>query len=440
MLSTFIKNTEDKTLTVGVIGLGYVGLPLVLSYAAKGYYVTGFDVDLKKISALEAGESYIKHIDSGPIAEYVADGRIKATSDFEKISEVDAVIICVPTPLSAHREPDLSYIEATLDAIAPYLKSGQLVSLESTTYPGTTLEVVKPRIESGGLEVGKSIFLVFSPEREDPGNENFAGPVIPKVLGGVSEECLQRGLALYGAIYAELVPVSSPSVAEFTKLLENIYRAVNIGLVNEMKIVASAMGVDIWEVIDAAKTKPFGFTAFYPGPGLGGHCIPIDPFYLTWKAREYGLHTRFIELAGEINRSIPEYVIEQTTGALNKLKKPVNGSRVLLIGLAYKSNVDDMRESPTFELMDLLKERGALVNYHDPHIAKIMPTREHAEWTGLESVEWNQENISAQDCVIIATKHDACDFNQLAQWAPCIVDTRNAMEGIETSEGQVVKA
>ena len=440
MLSTFIKNTEEKTLTVGVIGLGYVGLPLVLSYAAKGYYVTGFDVDLKKISALEAGESYIKHIDSGPIAEYVADGRIKATSDFEKISEVDAVIICVPTPLSAHREPDLSYIEATLDAIVPYLKSGQLVSLESTTYPGTTLEVVKPRIESGGLEVGKSIFLVFSPEREDPGNESFAGPVIPKVLGGVSEECLQRGLALYGAIYAEVVPVSSPSVAEFTKLLENIYRAVNIGLVNEMKIVASAMGVDIWEVIDAAKTKPFGFTAFYPGPGLGGHCIPIDPFYLTWKAREYGLHTRFIELAGEINRSIPEYVIEQTAGALNKLKKPVNGSRVLLIGLAYKSNVDDMRESPTFELMDLLKDRGALVSYHDPHIAKIMPTREHAEWTGLESVEWNQENISSQDCVIIATKHDACDFNQLAQWAPCIVDTRNAMEGIETAEGQVKKA
>ena len=440
MLTTFIKNTEDKTLTVGVIGLGYVGLPLVLSYAAKGYYVTGFDVDLKKISALEAGESYIKHIDSGPIAEYVADGRMKATSDFEKISEVDAVIICVPTPLSAHREPDLSYIEATLGAIVPYLKSGQLVSLESTTYPGTTLEVVKPRIESGGLEVGKSIFLVFSPEREDPGNENFAGPVIPKVLGGVSEECLQRGLALYGAIYAKVVPVSSPSVAEFTKLLENIYRAVNIGLVNEMKIVASAMGVDIWEVIEAAKTKPFGFTAFYPGPGLGGHCIPIDPFYLTWKAREYGLHTRFIELAGEINRSIPEYVIERTAGALNNLKKPVNGSRVLLIGLAYKSNVDDMRESPTFELMDLLKERGALVSYHDPHIAKIMPTREHAAWTGIESVEWNQENISSQDCVIIATKHDACDFNQLAQWAPCIVDTRNAMEGIETSEGQVIKA
>lgn len=440
MLSSFIKNTDDKTLTVGVIGLGYVGLPLVLSYAAKGYYVTGFDVDLKKISALEAGESYIKHIDSGPIAEYVADGRIKATSDFEKISEVDAIIICVPTPLSAHREPDLSYIEATLDAIVPYLKSGQLVSLESTTYPGTTLEVVKPRIESGGLEVGKSIFLVFSPEREDPGNENFAGPIIPKVLGGVSEECLKRGLALYGAIYAEVVPVSSPSVAEFTKLLENIYRAVNIGLVNEMKIVASAMGVDIWEVIEAAKTKPFGFTAFYPGPGLGGHCIPIDPFYLTWKAREYGLHTRFIELAGEINRSIPEYVIEQTTGALNKLKKPVNGSRVLLIGLAYKSNVDDMRESPTFELMDLLKERGALVSYHDPHIAKIMLTREHEDWTGLESVEWNQENISSQDCVIIATKHDACDFNQLAQWAPCIVDTRNAMEGIETSVGQVIKA
>ena len=260
------------------------------------------------------------------------------------------------------------------------------------------------------------------------------------VVALVDEGCLERGLVLYGAIYAKVVPVSSPSVAEFTKLLENIYRAVNIGLVNEMKIVASAMGVDIWEVIDAAKTKPFGFTAFYPGPGLGGHCIPIDPFYLTWKAREYGLHTRFIELAGEINRSIPEYVIERTAGALNALKKPVNGSRVLLIGLAYKANVDDMRESPTFELMDLLKERGALVSYHDPHIGRIMPTREHAEWTGLESVAWNQESISSNDCVIVATKHDACDFNQLAQWASCIVDTRNAMEGIETANGQVIKA
>ena len=440
MPSSFIKKTEDKTLTVGVIGLGYVGLPLVLSYAARGYHVIGFDVDLTKIEALQAGQSYIKHIDSAPIAEYVTDGRFKATSDFERIGEVDAVIICVPTPLSAHREPDLSYIEATLEAMVPFLKPGQLVSLESTTYPGTTLEVVKPRIESGGLEVGESISLVFSPEREDPGNENFAGPVIPKVIGGVTQGCLERGLALYGAIYAKVVPVSSPSVAEFTKLLENIYRAVNIGLVNEMKIVASAMGVDIWEVIDAAKTKPFGFTAFYPGPGLGGHCIPIDPFYLTWKAREYGLHTRFIELAGEINRSIPEYVVERTAGALNVLKKPVNGSRVLLIGLAYKANVDDMRESPTFESMDLLKERGALVSYHDPHIAKIMPTREHAEWTGLESVTWDQENISSYDCVIVATKHDACDFKQLAKWAPCIVDTRNAMEGIETAGGQVIKA
>ena len=440
MSSSFTQKTEDKALTVGVIGLGYVGLPLVLNYAAKGYQVIGFDVDLAKIEALSAGQSYIKHIDSAPIAEYAGDGRLKATNNFKRIGEVDAVIICVPTPLSAHREPDLSYIEATLDAIAPHLKSGQLVSLESTTYPGTTLEVVKPRIESGGLEVGESIFLVFSPEREDPGNESFAGPVIPKVLGGVTEGCLERGLALYGAIYAKVVPVSSPSVAEFTKLLENIYRAVNIGLINEMKIVATAMGVDIWEVIAAAKTKPFGFTAFYPGPGLGGHCIPIDPFYLTWKAREYGLHTRFIELAGEINRSIPEYVIERATAALNAHKKPVNGSRVLLIGLAYKANVDDMRESPTFELMDLLKGRGALVSYHDPHIAKIMPTREHDEWMGLESVEWNQENISSFDCVIIATRHDACNFRQLAQWSPCIVDTRNAMDGIDTSEGQVVKA
>ena len=436
----FVEKTENKALVVGVIGLGYVGLPLVLSYAEQGYQVIGFDVDHSKIDSLKAGKSYIKHIESEPIARYFEAGFLQPTDDFSRVGEVDAIVICVPTPLSVHWEPDLSYIEATLEAIVPHLREGQLVSLESTTYPGTTLEVVKPRVESGGLKVGESVYLVFSPEREDPGNEKFAGPTIPKVLGGVTPGCLERGLALYGAIYANVVPVSSPSVAEFTKLLENIYRAVNIGLVNEMKIVATAMGVDIWEVIEAAKTKPFGFTAFYPGPGLGGHCIPIDPFYLTWKAREYGLHTRFIELAGEINRSIPEYVVRRTAEALNDRKKPLNGSRILLIGLAYKSDVDDMRESPTFELFDLLKARGAEVAYYDPHIPRITPTREHADWTGMESVKWDESTVSSFDCAIIATKHDACDFAQLAKWSDCIVDTRNAMVGIETQEGQVTKA
>ena len=327
-----------------------------------------------------------------------------------------------------------------MDAILPGLKEGQLICLESTTYPGTTDEEILPRLVERGLTPGENFSLVFSPEREDPGNEKFAGPTIPKVLGGVTPSCLADGKALYEAIYAEVVPVSSTKVAEFTKLLENIFRAVNIGLVNEMKVVAQAMDVDIWEVIEAASSKPFGFTPFYPGPGLGGHCIPIDPFYLTWKAREFGIHTRFIELAGEINRSMPQYVVDRITERLNTEGKAVRGSKILLMGLAYKSDVDDMRESPTFELLDLLKEKGAELSYFDPHIPKITPTREHAAWTGYESVAWSENEISSFDLVVITTAHKAYDLDSLIKWAPTVIDTRNALDGMAVNPGQVTKA
>ena len=406
MGSDITKRIEENSYTVGVIGLGYVGIPLSLGFADKGIRVIGFDIDEGKITSLSEGKSYLEHIPSENIAKHVTEGSFQSTSDFKKISGVDAIILCVPTPLNAHLEPDLSYVESTLKQIVPYLKNGQIISLESTTYPGTTTEIVQPIIESNGLVVGESLSLVYSPEREDPGNESFSSTSIPKILGGVTEKCLEEGYALYSSVFSDVIKVSSTAVAEFTKLLENIYRSVNIGLVNEMKIIASKMGIDIWEVINAAKTKPFGFKAFYPGPGLGGHCIPIDPFYLTWKAKEYGVNTKFIELAGEINRSMPEHVINLTVQALNKKMKSINGSKILIIGLAYKANVDDMRESPAFYLMDSLKSEGAELSYHDPHIPKIPTTRKHKEWTGLESVSWEEETISQFDCVIIATAHD----------------------------------
>ena len=382
------ERISDKNIRVGIVGLGYVGIPLSLGFANQEIKVIGFDVDQNKIELISKGESYIKHIPSSSISKTVSNGCFVATSNFGKISEVDCIILCVPTPLNSYLEPDLSYVESTLKSIAPYLRKGQVVSLESTTYPGTTTEVVQPILESSGLKVGEDISLVYSPEREDPGNESFASVDIPKVLGGVTEECLDLGSAIYSLVFPKVVKVSSTAVAEFTKLLENIYRSVNIGLVNEMKVVATKMGVDIWEVIEAAKTKPFGFKAFYPGPGLGGHCIPIDPFYLTWKAKEYGVNTKFIELAGEINRGMPQFVIDATAHALNQRKKPVNGSKILIIGLAYKANVDDMRESPSFYLMDSLDEAGAKVDYYDPHISKISVTREHSNWAGRESVQW----------------------------------------------------
>jgi len=415
---------------VGIVGLGYVGLPLALAFAKAGRRVIGFDIDPAKPAAIHSGTSYIRTIPSADVAAATATGRLDATTDFSRVAETSAVILCVPTPLDRHLEPDLSYVRSTLDAVCPHLTPGHVVSLESTTYPGTTEEEVVPRLRARGLEPGRDVFVVYSPEREDPGNASFTTARIPKVVGGLTPACLAAGVALYQAAFETLVPVSSCKVAELTKLLENIYRAVNIGLVNEMKVVATAMGIDIWEVIRAAATKPFGFTPFYPGPGLGGHCIPIDPFYLTWKAREVGVTTRFIELAGQVNRSMPEYVVHRTMLALNERGKAVKGSRILLVGLAYKPNVDDKRESPTFELMDRFADLGADVAYHDPYIPEIGPTREHARWQGLASVPWSRADVAACDAVVIATNHRVLDLAALADWAELVIDTRDAMRGI----------
>ncbi len=430
----------DRSAAVGVVGLGYVGLPLLLAYAKAGFRAVGIDIDAAKPEALLAGRSYIKHIPGEQVAEALASGLLEATTDFGVVSTLDAIILCVPTPLDEHFEPDLSYVVKTVEAVVPHLKAGQVLSLESTTYPGTTDEEVVTRVEKAGFKVGTEVHVVYSPEREDPGNPKYSATNIPKVVGGVTPECLAAGVALYESAFEQVVPVSSCKVAELTKLLENIYRAVNIGLVNELKIAADRMGIDIWEVIRAASTKPFGFTPFYPGPGLGGHCIPIDPFYLTWKAREYGVHTRFIELAGEINRGMPDYVIHRTMEALNSRGKPVKGSKVLLLGLAYKANVDDMRESPTFALLDGFKRLGAEVAFYDPHVPVVGPTREHMNWAGAQSVEWDEATIRAQDCIVISTHHAAFDLSQLAAWSDLIIDTRNAMATTATRAEQVVKA
>jgi len=426
---------------IAIIGLGYVGLPLSLQFARSGVEVLGLDIDPVKVESLNQGRSYIKHIDSAVIARHASSGQFVASTDFSRVKEVGAVLICVPTPLNKNREPDISYILDTGRAIAPHLKPGTLVVLESTTYPGTTDEDLRAVLESGSaLKAGTGFHLAFSPEREDPGNAQSQVENIPKVVGGYTPACLERAQALYGRAIKTLVPVSSCRAAEATKLLENIFRSVNIALVNELKVVYSAMGIDIWEVIRAAKTKPFGFMAFYPGPGLGGHCIPIDPFYLTWKAREYGQNTRFIELAGEVNTAMPEYVVNRVAEALNARRLPVNGSRILILGLAYKPDVDDERESPSYTLMELLKSRGAEVAYHDPHVPVIRPTREHAHWAGARSVDWNRETLRAFDAVVIATQHQAVNYQELADWVPCIVDTRNAMSGVTTQAGQVWKA
>lgn len=437
-----LEKIESGSAVVGVVGLGYVGLPLVLGFVERGFRVIGLDIDEKKVGAVMAGQSYIEHIPGESIGAAISSGKLEATTDFAEAERADALIICVPTPLDEHNEPDLSFVIGTVESLVPYLRPGQVVSLESTTYPGTTEEELRPRIESRGLAVGEDLFLVYSPEREDPGNPDFSATRIPKVVGGTTEHCAQVGRALYQSVISEVVLVRSTQVAEFAKLLENIYRAVNIGLVNELKVAAEQMGIDIWEVIEAAATKPFGFKAFYPGPGLGGHCIPIDPFYLTWKAREYGVHTRFIELAGEINNSMPRWVVQRTMEALNERSKSVKGSRVLLMGLAYKENVDDMRESPTFDLMDELADLGAEVSYHDPHIPEIIPTREHARWTGARSVAWAPEAIAAFDCVLIATNHQVFNLPELLESADLVVDTRNAIAkaGLVPREGQVVKA
>jgi UDP-N-acetyl-D-glucosamine dehydrogenase len=426
---------------IAIVGLGYVGLPLALQFTRSGVEVLGLDIDPAKVEALNQGKSYIKHIESSAIAEALKRSSFAASADFARIRETEAVIICVPTPLSKNREPDISYIIETGSSIAPHLQKGMLVVLESTTYPGTTDEDLRAVLERGsGMKAGTDFHLAFSPEREDPGNAQSKVEIIPKVVGGYSPACLERAKALYARAIKTIIPVSSCRVAEATKLLENIFRSVNIALVNELKLVYSAMGIDIWEVINAAKTKPFGFMAFYPGPGLGGHCIPIDPFYLTWKAREYAQNTRFIELAGEINTSMPMYVIHRTAEALNARRKSLNGSRILVVGLAYKPNVDDERESPSYTLMELLKERGGEVAYYDPYVPVIRPTREHAHWAGTRSVEWNRQTLESFDAAIIATNHQAVNYQELADWSQCIVDTRNAMTSLKTRPAQVWKA
>ena len=424
-----------------IVGLGYVGLPLSLQFARSGVTVLGLDVDAAKVDALHQGKSYIKHIPSATVAEVVKSGMFSATTDFSRIREVDAVIICVPTPLNKNREPDISFIIDTGRSIAPHLQKGMLVVLESTTYPGTTDEDLRQVLEVGsGLKAGQDFHLAFSPEREDPGNPDSKVALIPKVVGGFTPGCLEKAVALYSKAVKTVVPVSSCRAAEATKLLENTFRGVNIALVNELKIVYSAMGIDVWEVINAAKTKPFGFMPFYPGPGLGGHCIPIDPFYLTWKAREFGQNTRFIELAGEINTSMPLYVVHRLADALNDRQRAIKGSSVLVLGLAYKPNVDDERESPSYVLMEMLTERGAKVAYHDPYVPVIRPTREHAHWAGTRSVPWNREAISAYDVVLIATNHACVNYQELVDWSGCIVDTRNALAGFATRPGQLWKA
>ena len=420
-MSDFTERAKDRSAVVGILGLGYVGIPLAMRIAEAGLRVVGFDVLPERVEQLNGGRSPIRHIADSAIAAMRGRG-FEATDDFARAAECDALVICVPTPLNTYREPDLSFVEATMDAIAPYLRPGQLVSLESTTWPGTTEEVLRPRVEARDLAVGRDVHLVYSPEREDPGNATFNTRTIPKIVGGATPDCLAAGVALYETFIDRVVPVSSPATAEMVKLLENIHRSINIGLVNEMKIVADRMGLDIFEVIDAAKTKPFGFTAFYPGPGIGGHCIPIDPFYLTWKAREYGLHTRFIELAGEVNAGMPRYVVDKAVRALNEAGKSLKGARVLALGIAYKRDVDDMRESPSVFVMELLRDWGAEVAYSDPNVPVFPKMREHS--FDLASVELTPETVAAFDAVILLTDHSGVDYGMIREHAQILVDTR----------------
>lgn len=418
---SLVAGFEQKTARIGILGLGYVGLPLVLRFSEVGYKVIGFDIDQSKVDAITQKRSYIDHISAERIGMALAGG-FEPTTDFARAAEVDALIICVPTPLNKHREPDLSFVTDTVDSLLPYLRPGQVLSLESTTYPGTTEEELLPRVEATGLKVGSDFFLVYSPEREDPGNPDFTTRTIPKVCGGHTPACLQVGLALYGQVIDRVVPISSTRAAELTKLLENIQRAVNIGLVNEMKMIADKMGIDIFEVVDAAATKPFGFTPFYPGPGLGGHCIPIDPFYLTWKAREYGLNTHFIELAGEINRDMPQWVVDKITDALNERHKSLKGSRILALGIAYKKDVDDMRESPSVMVMELLRAKGVHVDYSDPNVPVFPKMREHS--FDLSSVDLTPEILASYDCVVLLTDHSRFPYDRILENARLIVDTR----------------
>ena len=423
-MPALLDRIRSKNAKVGIVGLGYVGLPLSLAFARSGFEVLGFDIDPGKIQKIAAGESYIRHIEAATIREATSRGRFSATTDFSRARDEDCLIICVPTPLTAAREPDLSFITGTGESLAPHLRAGQLVVLESTTYPGTTEECLRPILEKSGLKAGADFHLAFSPEREDPGNPNFHTAKIPKVVGGMTPSCLEAAMALYGSAIERIVPVSSTRAAEMTKLLENIYRSVNIALVNELKMLCHRMGVDVFEVIDAAATKPFGFQAFYPGPGLGGHCIPIDPFYLTWKAREYEFSTRFIELAGEINTGMPLYVVQRTMEALNERGKALKGSRILVMGIAYKRDVDDMRESPAIRVIELLQERGAEVAYHDPYVPAVPRMRAHK--VELRSVPFTKEELSRHDAAVIVTDHTSVDYQALVDALPLVVDARRA--------------
>lgn len=436
-LTQLQNKIASKSLTLGIIGLGYVGLPLSLTFLRKGVRVIGFDLDPAKIAAIAQGKSYIKHIPSTELAEFVAQGTFSATSDFLRLEEPDALLICVPTPLTKNREPDLKYIEATGQAIAKVLRPGQLVVLESTTYPGTTVEILQPILEQNGLKAGTDFALAFSPEREDPGNPHFGTADIPKVVGGIDPQCTNIAASLYAIALKQIVPVSSTQTAELTKLLENIFRSVNIALVNELKVLCLSMGIDVWEVIKAASTKPFGFMPFYPGPGLGGHCIPIDPFYLTSKAREFDIPTRFIELAGEVNANMPYFVVQRVMDALNEHGKSLKGAKVLILGVAYKKDVDDDRESPSYKLMEILQGKGATISYNDPHIPKLKTVRKYD--LGLSSTQLTAENLAATDCVLVATNHSAYDYDFILKHARLIVDTRNVFAGKDT-QGKVFMA
>ncbi|HET9582050.1 MAG TPA: nucleotide sugar dehydrogenase [Gemmatimonadota bacterium] len=435
-----MRRIEGGEAIVGVVGLGYVGLPLSLAFAEAGLPVIGFDIDPVKVDALGRGESYIAHLEGGRVRKAARSGRFAATGDFDRLDEPDAILICVPTPLTPGREPDMRYVEQTIAQITLRLRRGQLVVLESTTYPGTTDELVRPALEAGGLVVGRDVFLAFSPERENPGDPEHTTTNVPKVVGGVDAVSGDLAEALYARLVQRVVRVSSARVAEAAKLTENVFRAVNIALVNELKLIYERMGLDVWEVLDAASTKPFGFMRFDPGPGWGGHCIPIDPFYLSWKARQLGKTSRFIELAGEINTGMPDHVVDRVIEALVARGRPVVGSRVLVLGLAYKPDVSDDRESPSYHLMDRLAGLGAEVAYHDPHVPVIQLTREHSAWTGTRSVPWDMETIAGFDLVVISTHHKAIDYSQLAEWARCIVDTRNAMAGLDVPSGKLLKA
>lgn len=432
-----IDKIQTRIARIGIIGLGYVGLPLVIEFCRAGFKVTGFDVDRKKVDLLSKGRSYIKHIDAGRITQHKSS--FTPTTDFSRLSDTDCIVICVPTPLNKYREPDMSYVFGTTETIAKYLRQGQLISLESTTYPGTTDEDMRAILEKGGLKAGKDFYLAFSPEREDPNNREFSTSTIPKVVGGYTRNCLEIAKALYDAIVVRTIPVSSTKVAEATKLLENIYRAVNIALVNELKVLFDKMGIDVWEVIEAAKTKPFGFQAFYPGPGLGGHCIPIDPFYLTWKAREYDFATRFIELAGEINTHMPYYVVEKAGQLLNKSGKSLKDSKVLVLGMAYKKDIDDQRESPSLRIVQLLREQGADVSYNDPFVPVCRGHRHYPD-IDMKSIDLNEKTLKDADVALLLTDHTSYDYAFIAKHAQRILDTRNAFRKNGIRSKKIYKA